>query len=223
MKNYIDTVQAHAAIITNTTIQDDEYLQNSSFPFPIVMIGRDLPGYTGVLIDQEDAGRKAANLLASSGCKKIVLMVPKVKKQVINRRIKGFKDQLGSIGGVQLYELPYQELTEDSGFKTVNKFIKNGGEIDGIFALYDILAVGIYQALYQNNKKIPEDVSVLGFEGVSFAPYLIPPLTTFNIHHSSYYREAMDSLLKVVFGEIRTEVTKYFKVDLVLRKSIKEK
>jgi len=223
LKEYINTVQAHAAIITNTTIEDDEYLMNSSFPFPIVLIGRDLPGYSEVLIDQEDAGKKAASLLIDSGCKKIALMVPEIQKQVIKRRITGFKDQLGLVEGIQLVEIPYSELSEESGFEAVNKYLKKGGNFDGIFALYDILAVGIYHALYQNNKRIPDDVSVVGFEGVSYAPFLTPPLTTFNIHHGWYYREAMELLLKVVFGEIKTDVTKYFKVDLALRSSTKQK
>ena len=219
LKDSLQKAQIHAAIITNTLVEDDEFLINSKFPFPIVLIGRDLPGYSAVILDQVDAGKKAASLLVDIGCKQIAVMVPKEKKQVINHRLKGFKDQLSFMGVNNLIEIPYNGLSEKSGFEAVNQYMGQGGDFDGIFALHDILAVGIYHAIFQNGKKIPKDIAVVGFEGISYSSYLNPPLTTFEISYDYYYTEAMNLLLKVIFGETKTEVKKYFRTNLVLRNS----
>ena len=58
-----------------------------------------------------------------------------------------------------------------------------------IFCCADMLAIGVYKALYTLGVRIPQDVSVVGFDDIFMCQYLNPPLTT--VHQSAYDRGRM--------------------------------
>lgn len=73
------------------------------------------------------------------------------------------------------------KVSVDAGYAIAEKIIKDGRKLEGLIVGSDTLAVGILQALNENNIKIPNDMEVFSIADSSAARYVSPPLTTFHI------------------------------------------
>ncbi len=70
------------------------------------------------------------------------------------------------------------EFSAESGYQMTTELIKDGTLPTAIFAASDPIAIGTMRALYEHGYRIPEDVSVVGFDDISIASFSNPPLTT---------------------------------------------
>ncbi len=64
------------------------------------------------------------------------------------------------------------------GYQATRKLLKEGRDFTAIFAVADVMAIGAIRALWEQGLKVPEDVSVMGFDGLPMSAYLVPQLTT---------------------------------------------
>ncbi len=70
------------------------------------------------------------------------------------------------------------DFTEDGGYAAGRQLIARGGGITAVFAANDLTAIGLLRALTEAGLRVPDDVSVVGFDGVHLAAYTSPKLTT---------------------------------------------
>ena len=66
----------------------------------------------------------------------------------------------------------------ESGIELAKKLYKNGLDVTAIVATADILAIGAIKGLYEVGVKVPDDISIIGFDDLEVSRYLIPGLTT---------------------------------------------
>lgn len=66
----------------------------------------------------------------------------------------------------------------EGGYRTTRRILESGAEITALFAMADVMAVGAIRALRDAGLRVPEDVSVCGFDGLPLGDYLLPQLTT---------------------------------------------
>jgi len=90
---------------------------------------------------------------------------------------------------------------ELQGYAATLDLMNNDISFDAIFAASDGLAVGAMQALNKCGRVIPEDVAVIGFDGVGFAPYTIPPLSTVEQNGAVAGSYLVEALLRMIAGE----------------------
>jgi len=64
------------------------------------------------------------------------------------------------------------------GYQATRELLQEGREMTAIFAVADVMAIGAVRALWEQGLKVPEDVSVMGFDGLPMGTYLVPQLTT---------------------------------------------
>lgn len=72
----------------------------------------------------------------------------------------------------------FGSLTFENGYRSAAEALKEGKHFTAIFAFSDETAMGAIQALYRRGLKVPEDISVLGFDGISISSRIIPELST---------------------------------------------
>ena len=72
----------------------------------------------------------------------------------------------------------HAENTEEDGHRAVADLLSRGIDFDAVFAVTDMMAIGAIQALSEAGRKVPGDVSVVGFDDLPRAAYVNPPLTT---------------------------------------------
>ena len=97
------------------------------------------------------------------------------------------------------------------------KLLKSGEEFDALFAISDRMAAGAMSAILECGKKIPEDVSVMGFDNVHLSYMVSPALSTVAQPQAEMGEAAFDALLKRMSG--KTYEKKILNHKLTIRKS----
>lgn len=113
------------------------------------------------------------------------------------------------------------DLTITGGYEAAEKVLTNS-KISAIFCGNDEMAIGCYQAIHKLGKRIPEDISVIGFDGLEISQYLVPPLTTIyqpSFDIGSYAAKFLVD--KIDFPNSKVP-NKIFDTQFVIRDSIKE-
>lgn len=134
---------------------------------------------SAVLIDNEAAAYDLAKDLINKGYKKVAILSDIQGGQVSDERLKGIRRAAEEMG---------LELDEDliipgridlkSGYKNAKKLFEDDVDVDLVICMNDQVALGVLRAAEEAGKKIPEDVSVTGFNDYWVSAWLNPTLTT---------------------------------------------
>ena len=140
----------------------------------------DLKLVSSVAIDDVKAGKLAIDYLASKGHKKIAVISSKPDKMdSIGLRFKGVLDGIkeNSLEFSNDYFINSSFLFE-SAYEGVMKKKEILKKVTAIFAMSDIMAIGAAKAITDCGYRIPEDISLLGFDGIELGRYYNPTITT---------------------------------------------
>jgi len=159
----------------------NETLLSYSERLPIVVVGRDLPSMPGqcIPLDNFEASRLAARYLIGAGHRRIVYITGLTLHQdAIDRRL-GFLQALSDAGIEPDPELMVEgDFTEPSGILAVEMLLMRGRVFSAILAANDQMAYGARLALFRRGIRVPEDISLVGFDDQPPSAYQIPPLTS---------------------------------------------
>ncbi|KGE18810.1 LacI family DNA-binding transcriptional regulator [Paenibacillus wynnii] len=174
---YLDMLrQNQVAGIVGITYNDIE--NNVSNDIPIVSIDRHFnKKITCVTSDNYEGGRLALRELVKAGAKRPAFMgsVTSVFSETMNRRL-GFIHEAEALGiDYVIYEKP-DPIVDDKAY--INEFLSEHGDVDGIFAITDMLAANYIDKARKQGIRIPEDVKVVGYDGIQDNSYFHPILST---------------------------------------------
>lgn len=197
----IEGRRCNAAIITNTVAEDDNFLANTKLPFPVVLLGRSVPGYPSVSEQPARLGLGAAEILVSGGRRKIAVLCPQMLTQATQGRVTSFAEtSLRELGNLP-DRIVSSSLSAVGGYEAMRAYLEQGGQCDGLFTVTDSLAVGAYHAIKKSGRKIPEDIAVVGVGDHETGRFLDPPLTSFSNAQNAMNKSAAGILLKMLRGE----------------------
>lgn len=173
-----------------------------------------------VRIDNHAAARKAARHLISLGHKKIGLISSRNSFLSTVRREQGFLSALEE-AGIPMGEgcLAYGDYSFKSGHRAALGLLAMKERPTAIFAISDIMAIGVLRAAREKGLKVPEDLAVVGFDNISFSSMCDPMLTTVSQPKYDLGCTAMDLLLKTIQGELKEPVEIILENELVIRES----
>ncbi len=200
---------------------DERYTRLPQFA-PTVFVGARSSQNTmdSVFLDDEEAGRMATRHLLELGHQSIAMITGPLQEDCSQDRKVGYLETLQSAG---LPPNPTLILEGDwsatSGYQAVNKLLAANTPFSGIFAQNDRMAVGAMQALREAGRRVPEDVSIIGFDDMPLASYYDPPLTTIRQDTFSMGREAARLLIRAIENPEKQRRNLRMPVALVLRKS----
>lgn len=148
---------------------------------PLVVVdeeveGADLPT---IVSDNEAGGRLAAEHLSSLGHRSALIVNVAVNPVSSVRRTTGFQAAWSAVGGTTVQDFG-GDYTESSGRAVAERHVDRfrSGELTAVFAHNDLMAFGVMNGLREHGIRVPEDVSVVGFDDVSPSSYSHPTLTT---------------------------------------------
>jgi LacI family transcriptional regulator len=111
-------------------------------------------------------------------------------------------------------------LTIDGGFQAMNAILERQQRVTAVMAANDLLAIGTLRAVRKAGFRVPQDISVVGFDDIHLAEYTEPPLTTVRLARDLLARRVVNSLIsKVEAGGARLEAAEPVHTALVLRES----
>jgi LacI family transcriptional regulator len=133
-----------------------------------------------VVIDDVKAAQMATQHLIDIGCKKIAIIRNQLKSQGTIDRHKGYKNALLENGMLYDKSLDFegQDFSFNEGKIAGNKICECHKDIDGIFAVTDLMAIGALEALKEHNIAVPDQVSVIGFSNWFLTQITTPHLST---------------------------------------------
>ncbi len=179
------------------------------------------PNYPSVHATNYQGALDAMNYLFGLGHRRIGFISGRAELESATRRLTGYRDALQQAG------LPVDETLIAAGDYTTETAIRCARELlalenppTAIFAANDQSAVGVYQAARELNLRIPEDLSVVGFDNIPDASYL--DLTTVDQFISEMGYIATKMLMALISGVQLVEKTQKVQTRLVVRGSCSE-
>lgn len=165
----------------------NQALQAYASQVPMVVVGRDLKGprVFSFSFDNRAGGQLATRHLVECGHRRIAFIAGDRAHEDALEREAGYADALRQAGIALDPELVVDgDFTESGGLQAVNRLLDGRVPFTAIFAANDQSAIGAALGLYRRQVRVPDDVSLVGFDDVAPAKYSIPPLTT--VHQAVY-------------------------------------
>lgn len=208
-------------IVTSSRVGSDYLPMLAQLNVPMVLVNDQYPGefVHSVMIANEEGSCAATQHLIELGHRRIAYVGDRSGYQTETERLEGYKKAL-SEGGIEF----------DSGL-AVHGDGRPAGAADAMEALLelaepptavccynDMTALGAMRAIRERGLRVPEDVSVTGFDDLFFAEYLEPALTTVRQPMRRMGEMAMENLMKLMSGKDAVAQVKVG-AELVVRKS----
>ena len=184
-------------------------------------------------INYFEAGELAASHLIDTGHRNIAFLTSPLTKNYRRQILDGvkhcFEKNKIDFSEKDVFVANAEEESDtglyefELGRKLVKDFMKQRKKYSAIIAINDITAFGIIQALTQNGIKVPEDVSVISFDNITYSEMISPPLTTVELHSSAMGSTACKLLISSVLSSAESgpDVSFNYHCRLEERQSIK--
>lgn len=199
----------------------------SKIKCPIVILDREIDGLDKdrVILNNKKGACSATRLLIENENKKIVILGGLKLAKTSQKRFEGFKKAMSERNLFSEDLAFWGDFSIDSGYlmmkEAFNKFKK---DIGAVFAGNDLIALGAINAIKEYGLKIPEDISLIGFDDMFFSAYLNPPLTTVHVPFNKEGAMAAKMLLKKMANPEDKNVTRIIiDTNIVIRESVKNK
>lgn len=191
-------------------------------PVPIAWVGRPRGeiGPDPIVIDSDNygGGVLAARALVENGRRNIGIITGPLDMEQARERTRGWTDELAR-HGIEPGPIVHGDFTLDSGTAAMARLLQRVPTLDGVFACSDLMAAGAMRVLQAAGRRVPTDVSLVGFDDVLLAATNDPPLTTVRQPLEEMGRAAADTLLGAIRGEA-VERVQVLPTSLVHRESL---
>lgn len=172
--------------------------------------------------------RKTVNILTEKGHKSIGFIGgtyknPNTNQDEMDIREQTFRSYMREKAMLdERYIFCHRGFSVENGYRLMSAAIETlGDQLPTAFMIAaDPIAVGCLQALNEKGIAIPNRVSIVSINNISFAKYVSPPLTTFHIDIHELCKNAVQLLLEQVQDKRRTVKTLYVGAELIVRKSM---
>lgn len=159
--------------------------------------------YSSIGIDNVKSAYDATSYLIDEGHRNIGLILGEANDigQSL-RRLEGYKKAL-DINGIEKDDdlIASGEYSSSGAYKATLKILEKRKDVTAIFVLSDIMAIGAAKAILDSGLRIPEDVSIIGFDGMDESKYYNPSITTVKQPKKLMAKMSMNLLISLINGE----------------------
>lgn len=158
------------------------------------------PNLSSVTTDDREAARRAIDTLAARGHRRIaVIGGDKTSSDISRLRLEGCQQSFWEHGISFDPQRDYRgvRFSCEDGYNATKSLLRSG-EYTAIFAFSDLMAIGALRALWEAGKRVPEDVSVMGLDGLALGKYLVPQLSTVRQDFQTIAQRSVEILLDAV-------------------------
>ncbi len=173
-----------------------------------------------VLLDNRAAACAMTEHLLQLGHKRIAMIKGPARSPLTRDRVAGYRDALDAAGVAFDESLLYPgDFTLMSGHKAATELLALSKPPTAIFCENDEMAIGAIQSIKQKGFAIPGDISVAGFDDISFAAFADPPLTTIAQPAEEFGSTAVTLLIDLLEGRLGKAPKVILPFDLIQRAS----
>ena len=160
---------------------------------------------SSVATDDIAGARCAVDALFEAGHKKIGILGGNLEKSHTSRqRFNGCKKSFEAHSQEMNADLCYEKsrFSFDSAYRAMGRLVEKYPDVTAVFAMSDVTAIGAIRALRDRGYRVPEDISVIGFDGIALADYYNPKLTTIK----QQYQILATRSVEILFGQIELKM-----------------
>lgn len=211
-------------------VHSEEKLAKLNVPFIFSAIGVDVNDkigrleFSNIAVDDKLESKRMTDYLLGLGHRKIAVIAEKPQEPVGRMRVEGYMEAFRERGletpdnMIRYVQEDMEHYSMENGYLTAKKLLESGEKVTAIYATSDALAVGACRAVVEAGKKIPEDISVAGYDGMEIGEYYNPKLTTIRQPVEEMAKRTIRLLLDVIGGQ-RENQQIIFPAELVVRES----
>jgi LacI family transcriptional regulator len=197
-EHYVD-----ALIVLSDSLNDDN-LRKIAARKPLVIINRLVPGLEDrcLTIDNVRGGYLATQHLLGLGHRRIAHIGGPIGRSNCDDRFEGYKNALSEFGVSYDPNLVVRNaIQEHEAVLATQHLLARAANFSAIFCVNDNTASGVQLALHQRGLRIPDDVSLVGFDDLYPARFMTPPLTTVRQHVRQIGHSAAQAVIHVLEGQ----------------------
>jgi LacI family transcriptional regulator len=233
-RKYIETLYQKqvTGLIISSINENYTYLKEMQMSgVNIVVFDQDIedPSYSRVGFDYIKGGMMGTEYLLGLGHKNIAFITSPLTKKSRRETLEGYRKALQK-NGINITEENIIVSESEEELRTGTYEFENGKKMAGrllslknmptaVFAINDMTALGVVQELLEKGMKIPEDISVIGFDNIEISSMVNPPLTTIDQPSFETGRIACRMLIDKMKGTAAGAVSVTLEPTLVIRKS----
>ncbi|WP_010532023.1 LacI family DNA-binding transcriptional regulator [Lentibacillus jeotgali] len=218
--NYLNALQQKSAdgfIIVSGSLTED-HLKN--IQAPIVALDRIIStDISSVTVNNRIGSRQAVNYLRSLGCRRIAHIAGPEHVDNAIYRMRGYLDEVKHEDWFDSSYVVSGAYHFETAREAAVHLLTNNPRIDGIFAGNDLMGTAVLNAAASLDIKVPEDLAVIGFDGISMGERVTPALTTMAQPIYDMGAEAAEILIKQIRTPSQKVMREAFKVKLIERQS----
>ena len=225
-RRWLDSLLARGSqgailVLSELDDQQRDALDRRGLPFVVVdAVNRPAPGTLSVGTTNFAGGYAATEHLIGLGHRRIAVIGGPEQLECSRARVAGYRAAMESAGlPVDRRLVRHSTFQHDGGFRTAGELLAQSEPPTAVLAGCDEQATGVYEAVRRAGRSIPGDVSVVGFDDLSFARWTAPPLTTVRQPLHDMGVAAARILLRIVSGERVDPVRTELPTELVIRGS----
>lgn len=203
--------QVDGALVDGLVLPPDRIARFVQDGFPIVCLDRDIESdaIPLVQVDNLAGGRLAADHLLSLGHSTIAHVTGPRALGISDERLRGYREALAAAGIAADPELVAEgRFTEQGGYEATRTLLGRGAGFTAVFAGNDLSAIGVLHAIAESRRRVPEDVSVVGFDDLRLSAFTTPPLTTVQQPAAEIAQRATELLFDLAGGR-NVETTRH--------------
>ena len=168
----LQTMHVDGLIITTNHSHNPNY---EALTLPMVALDRIVKsGIDAVISDGCEGGRLAAETLLQCGANKLAHIAGPEHLKTVKRRTEGFVE----VAGDHLVGMTQSSFTFKDALIASQQLFDQYWPFDGVFAANDVIAAAVLQEAVRRNIRVPDDLQVIGYDGIELGEMTSPPLTT---------------------------------------------
>lgn len=208
-------------IIVQSEYHNEEVQELLNSDIPCVLIDMESEQASTVCSDNIRGGFEAVHYFYNLGHRHIAHISGGDDTFSGPKRREGFKQAL------KQYGLPVKDewivdggyFTYDSGYEAMQKLLNLADRPTAVFVAGDYMALGAIQAIKDSGLRVPQDISVIGFDDIELAQYVTPKLTTIRQNTNCIGRKAADILIDAIDNNKKSNTKTMIPTELIVRES----
>lgn len=208
-------------IMVSSTMSSEE-LKN--IKIPIVALDRELDEkIPSITVNNREGARQAVRHIKDLGCKQIVHISGPQDAVSAKDRLAGYLDVVREERWFSENFIQPGKYTYEGAYEAAKEILTAHSDIDGIFAANDLMGVGVLKAAESMGLNVPNDLYVIGFDGIKLGETTSPSLTTMEQPIQVIGKRASEVLIQKIENPDKTFESEVYEVQLVRRESTKER
>ncbi len=218
--------QVDGVVITSATLESNLVGQFQSFGTPAILFNRlnDGQSVNAVCCDNVAGGETVADYLIDKGHKELVYIAGEKGSSTNRDRMKGFYNRASELGYGDIFMIEGEFFTYDAGFHAAEKLLSSKRTFDAVFCPSDEMALGFMDYIYhKSDLSIPDDFSLVGFDGITVPNEEIYPLTTYEQPMKRMIERTIDFMIDKIEDFTPDPVSYLFNGKILERGSVKDR